>query len=265
MPRALITGHLGFIGGHIYRTLREMGWDLKGMDKKISGPSHNCLNLGAGSFADIDVVFHCAANASIPDSLKMPISTHDNNIISTIRVLEFARAHKCPVIYSSSSSIYGDVQTPYSLQKSIGEQYLKLYWELYRVPSVSLRYFNVYGEGQPDNGAYKLALGIFLRQYKQGKPFTIVGTGNQRRDFIHVDDVVRANLAAYQQVDACDVFDVGVSHNHSINELCDMIDPNHPKVTLPLRVEPFANLAERDLGFEWKPKVDLKSWIQSQV
>jgi len=259
MTTALVTGHKGFIGSHLYDRLLDDGWMVDGMDLKND---RDCTKIGDYPITDPNVIFHCAANASIPDSLEDPLGTNQNNVGATIQVLEMARKYKCPVIYSSSSSIYGDVQTPYSLQKSIGEQYLKLYWELYKVPSVSLRYFNVYGEGQPDSGAYKLALGIFLKQYKEGKPFTIVGSGEQRRDFVHVDDVVRANLEAYENVKGYECYDVGVGTNYSVNEVCDMIDPKHPRVKLPPRIEPFENKAIT--AYE-KEKDKLKTWIKSQL
>ena len=273
MPSALVTGHMGFIGGHLYKRLVKDGWDVVGVDIKgrekdipysLSQPiiSEDCCMPWHYPSKKVDVIFHLACEASIPYSLKEPRVSNDNNIGAVIEVLEKAKEWKCPVIYSSSSSIYGDVQTPYSLQKSIGEQYLKLYWELYQVPSVALRYFNVYGEGQPDKGAYKLALGIFLKQYKEGKPFTIVGTGEQRRDFVHVDDVVDANLKAYECVSVGGVWDVGTGTNHSINEVCDMIDPKHLRVKLKPRIESFENLAIPEM---YQPKIKLESWIKSQL
>ena len=275
--QAIVTGGAGFIGSHLVKKLVADGHDVLAVDDLSTGTwdrfddwnSFGRLAMDAGDMKlkhmsyNQDVIFHTACEASIPKSLEEPQFTNNKNIGALINVLELAREVKCPVIYSSSSSIYGDVQTPYSLQKSIGEQYLKLYWELYKVPSVSLRYFNVYGEGQPDDGAYKLALGIFLKQYKEGKPFTIVGDGKQRRDFVHVDDVVRANLEAYGDYlyEESKVFryDVGTGINHSINEICDMIDPKHPRVELPPRIEPFENKATVT---EFKSQINLESWLQ---
>ena len=255
--RALVTGNLGFIGGYIHDKVGGCGMDKK----RLGGDCCNPSNFPRGR---TDVIFHAACDASIPYSLEHPQNSNTNNIGALINTLEHAKENGCPVIYSSSSSIYGDVQTPYSLQKNMGEQYCRLYWELYNVPSVCLRYFNVYGEGQPDHGAYKLALGIFLRQYKQGKPFTMVGTGEQRRDFVYIDDVVEANLQAYKQADGFYVYDVGTGTNHSINEVADMIDPDHPTTELPPRVEPFENKAELTKGFDWRPRKSLRAWLQHQ-
>jgi len=275
--RALVTGGAGFIGSNLVKRLVEDDDDVLVVDNMEGdwenfGAKHwkhfGRLGLDVNELEskhiqhNHDVFFHCAANASIPYSLDHPREAEANNVGATINLLELAREYRTPVIYSSSSSIYGDVQTPYSLQKSIGEQYLKLYWELYKVPSVSLRYFNVYGEGQPDKGAYKLALGIFLKQYKQGKPFTIVGTGKQRRDFVHVDDVVRANLEAYENVSGYRVYDVGYGNNWSINEVVNIIDSNHPRVKLSPRIEPFENLAKLT---DFEPRIDLKTWIHQQL
>ena len=142
---------------------------------------------------------------------------------------------------------------------------MKLYWELFKVRSIALRYFNVYGTRQPDEGDYALAVGIFLKQYRHKQPFTIYGDGTQRRDFIHISDVVTANIRAMTRATAYDMFDVGYGVNYSINELTDMIDPHHPKTYLPPRVEPSENLAnKRKFLPGWKPKMSISKWLSFQ-
>ena len=265
MPSALITGHLGFIGGHVYKTLKKDGWDVVGLDKKDYSDCVDSDNFPYGE--KIDVIFHLACDASIPNSLEHPFESNANNIGALIQVLEFARKQKCPVIYSSSSSIYGDVQTPYSLQKSIGEQYLKLYWELYKVPSVSLRYFNVYGEGMPLDGPYSAAIALFREAKAKDEELPVMG-GNQTRDFTFVGDIVNANIAAMENssVGKGEVINIGGGQNYSIEEVAKAISKKIKY--LPQRVgEPMHTLADiskakKLLSFE--PTTNLIEWLKSQ-
>lgn len=255
--RTLITGSEGFIGSHLKEAL----------------PDADCLDLVLGT--DIrtcelepgyDTIYHVAANASIPESFSTPVRSHDHNVSGTIRILEHARYVGAKVIFSSSSSVK-EMMSPYALQKKQCEDYMKLYWEL-GVKSVALRYFNVYGERQEvANGGNALALAKFLKQYKDKEPFTVVGTGEHRRDFIYVKDVVKANLEATEWLETAEefkTFDVGMGKNHSINEVLDMIDIAHPRVGIPNRMEPFQNRAVKRRWLpNWKPTQDLKEWINS--
>lgn len=268
--RALVTGGAGFIGSHLASALLDAGHDVTIFDDLSTGKNLNArtnfftYDVTNTLFGVFDTIFHCAARASIPNSLSDPFGSSANNIGGIIQVLELARKTGAKVVFSSSSSIYGDVQTPYSLQKSIGEQYMKLYWETWGVKSVALRYFNVYGERQPNTGAYALALAIFLDQKKNNEPFTIVGTGEQRRDFVYVGDVAKANMLAGEYAEGFDVFDVGTGVNQSINEIADMIDPKHPRVQIPPRIEPMANLADTTKFLPgWQPTVTIQEWLKS--
>ena len=232
---------------------------------------------------DYDVIYHLAANASIPQSIENPQETHTHSVLGTIRVLEYARRIGARVVFSSSSSVYGnplEVPTtencptrpmvPYALQKLECEQYLKLYWDLYGVKGVAFRYMNVFGEGQENangGGDSALALGNFLGQYRDGKPFTVVGTGEQRRDFIYAGDIAEANIKAAEWLktaESFEIFNLGSGINHSVNEVCSMISSEHPRVFLPPRIEPPIGLADitkakKILG--WSPTISLESWI----
>lgn len=275
MEKALITGGLGFIGSHLKEALPEA--DV--LDLKQGEDILNCEI--AGSY---DVIYHLAANASIPQSLENPLASHNTNVTGTLRILEHAKKTGARIVFSSSSSIYGEpdeVPTPemaqarpmipYALQKLMCEYYMELYWELYGVKSVTLRYMNVFGERQEmanGGGDSALALGNFLRQYKNNEPFTIVGDGEQRRDFIYAGDVAQANIKAgewLKTVTQFEVFNVGSGVNHSINEVCDMIDPNHKVAYLPARIEPklgLADIQKAEQLLNWHPTVSLKDWIE---
>ena len=254
----LITGHLGFIGSHL---LEELGGD--GVDLK-SGQDIRVYKF-EGKY---DVIFHAAGQASIPLSFEKPLESHGHNVMGTLRLLEYARKTGAKIVFSSSSSVY-ELMSPYALQKSICEQYMRFYWTL-GVKSVALRYFNVFGERQEiANGGYALALSKFLNQFKNGEPFTIYGTGEQRRDFVYVKDVVEANRKAaefLENADSFQVFDVGSGVNHSILEVLGMISSTHPKVFLPPRIEPFENLADVSKAKEllnWSPKTSLEEWLRA--
>ena len=186
-------------------------------------------------------------------------------------------------MFSSSSSVYGDVEekdlptsedaglnpiSPYALHKLIGEQYCKLFSKLYGMETVSLRYFNVYGERQPTEGAYCLVMGVFAGQILNGKPMTIRGDGEQRRDFTYVGDVVEANIKAgfnaKLPIFPCegDVFNIGNGDNRSVNEIADMIGGD--KINVEPVIEPRQTLADNIKAkniIDWKPTGNLEGWI----
>jgi len=254
--RCLLTGHKGFIGSNLHNELRCDGIDLKengdirsyNFDKKY------------------DVIFHCAAQASIPKSFEDPLESHSHNVTGTLRILEHARKTGATVVFSSSSSVYDPV-SPYAIQKKMCEDYMRCYWSL-GVKSVALRYFNVFGEGQElANEGYSLVLSRFFDQYQKGEPFTIYGTGEQRRDFVYVGDVVQANLMAAKFLETAEyfeTFDIGTGVNWSILEVAEMISEDHPKKFLPPRVEPFQNRADITKAralLKWEPKTALPQWL----
>mgnify|MGYP001613965948 FL=1 len=267
------------MGKHLYSLLLDLGWQVSGADLKDD------IDIRTYAFHEkYDVIFHLAANASIPQSLKNPLESHSHNVVGTLRLLEYAKNTGATMVFSSSSSVYGEPEItptpesallhpmiPYGLQKLECEQYMWLYQKLYGVSSVALRYYNVYGEGMEHangGGDSSLALANFLRQYKSEEPFTIVGNGLQRRDFVYVKDVALANVLAAQHLcthEGFDAVNIGSGVNHSILEVADMISKEHPRLHLPPRVEPqfgLANIARAGQLLHWYPVVKLKDWLE---
>ena len=251
--RCVVTGGCGFIGSHLVGRLVELGHEVTVLDDMSTGErsNHNReADLVIGSVADLaavltateeaEVVFHTAAWARVERSVTDPIGTHDVNVTGTLNVLRAAHLSEVRrVINSSSSSVYGDQAThlmredmtpnpmsPYALQKLMGEQYAALFAGLFGMTIVSLRYFNVYGPGQPSEGAYSLVIPRFLRMRAQEQPLTVYGDGNQTRSYTHVSDVVEANiLAATEELPAGrhTVLNIGTGQETSVNDIAAAI------------------------------------------
>ena len=235
-------------------------------------------------FKDVDVVFHLAALARVQPSIENPIKYHNTNVTGTLKMLKAAVNNNVKrFVFTSSSSVYGDVReedlptteehptnpmSPYALHKLIGEQYCKLFSELYGLETVCLRYFNVYGERQPIEGAYTLVMGAFAKQLLDGKPMTINGDGEQRRDFTYVGDVVDANIKAmdYPLELNGDIFNIGNGDNRSVNQIATMMGGK--RVHIEPVIEPKETLADNSKvkkTLNWKPTQDLKEWILNWV
>src|SRR3989344_2910818 len=222
MKKAVVTGGAGFIGSHLVDALVVAGYEVHSIDarivpkeyenKKAKYHEQDIRNLDA-IIPIIDgatCVFHMAALPRVQYSIDFPIETNEVNVSGTVSILTAAgKGGVKRVIYSASSSAYGDQPTlpltedmfanpksPYGLQKYIGELYCRVWGEVHKLQTVSLRYFNVYGPRLNTEGAYALVIAKFLKQRKEGKPMTITGDGTQTRDFTHVRDVVRANMLA---------------------------------------------------------------------
>ena len=225
---------------------------------------------------DVDTVFHLAATPQVQYSIENP--TDNNNLTSTINILE--ASHKSGVkrvIFSSSSAVYGNpkytpidenhpIQTlsPYALHKLVGEQYCKLYSLVYGLDTVCLRYFNAYGNRMPNEGAYRSVISVFMEQYKNKEPLNIVNDGEQRRDFVHVNDIVNANIrcAGNKNNFNADVFNVGTGKAYTVNEIADMFGGD--KKYGEKRIEPKDSIAENakiNLDLDWQPLGNLKEWI----
>ncbi|MDE2669792.1 MAG: NAD-dependent epimerase/dehydratase family protein [Chloroflexota bacterium] len=251
--RCVVTGGCGFIGSHIVDALVRDGCEVAVLDDLSTG-SLEYLNPAAelveGSVADAEAVlaavegatwvFHLAALPRVQQSVDDPIGTHAVNVNGTLNVLQAAREHGVErVVVSSSSSVYGDQEThlmtedlapnplsPYGLHKLIGEQYADLFAALFGMQIVSLRYFNVYGPRQSAEGAYALVIPHFLRLRDEGKPLTVYGDGCQTRDYVHVEDVARANLnAANSELPQgrAVALNVGSGEETSVNEIAAMV------------------------------------------
>ncbi len=293
--KMLVTGGAGFIGSNLVDELVKDGHEVHVIDNFSSGKKDNCnssafyheldisdiknLKKMKNIFEEVDTVFHCAALARVQPSILNPVKYEKNNTLGIINILKTAVDMKVRrVIYSASSSAYGPTEnlpsnekdapnpiSPYANQKYYGELCCKMFSAVYSIETVSLRYFNVYGERQILGGAYATVVGIFLKQILDKKPLTINGNGKQRRDFTYVGDVVRANILASKssKVGCGEVINIGYGKNVSINSIADMIG-GEKKYMDPVK-EPFANLADitkakKLLG--WEPLVGIMSWIK---
>lgn len=236
----------------------------------------------AAAFKGVDGVFHTAALPRVQLSIEQPIETNDVNINGTLNVLLAARnAGVKRVVYSASSSAYGDQtampllegmkpnpKSPYGLQKYVGEHYCKLASMFWNVETVSLRYFNVYGDRMAFSGAYCTVIAAFLKQKSEGKPLTITGDGTQTRDFTFVDDVANANLLAMDgvKVGKGEVINIGAGENHTVNEVAGII--GGPTANISPRVEPHDTLADNKLACEmlgWIPKVKFAEGMKRTI
>ena len=290
--KCLVTGGAGFIGSNLTDELINRGHEVIIIDNLSTGLKENInaqaefheldmRNLGEIKplFEGVDYVFHLAAFARVEPSIKDPVTSNDINLNGTLNILTAARDAKVKkVVYSASSSAYGDQKTmpltedmpthsmsPYGLQKYMGELYCQLFSELYNLPTVSLRYFNIYGKRMLLEGAYCLVMGIFARQKLKGQPLTITGSGEQKRDFTSVVDAVNANILAAEseKVGKGEVLNIGHGKNFSVNEVAAMIGGK--TIHIPPRIEPFETLANSTLAREllgWVPKVNLPEWIK---
>tara|TARA_B100000427_G_scaffold40772_1_gene29477 strand:- start:808 stop:1698 length:891 start_codon:yes stop_codon:yes gene_type:complete len=294
MNKSLVTGAAGFIGSHLVEELLKIGHQVVAVDNEYANNDQFYWNDKAinvkgditdykfmkNVFTHTDYVFHCAAESRIGTSIENPIRAVDINVKGTCTVLQCARENGVKkVMYSSTSSGYGmnpspnietqpdDCLNPYSVSKIAGEKLCKMYTDLFDLPTVIFRYFNVYGEGAPRKGQYAPVMGIFMRQKEAGESLTIVGDGEQTRDFVHVKDVARANIMAaisnaepeaYGQV-----YNIGSGKNYSVNEIASFISDD------TINIEPrdgearetLANIDKVYNTFGWKPQIDVKDWI----
>ena len=290
--RVLVTGGKGFIGSHIVKKYLDLGSTVVVIDNESAqeneifyehaGAEYHNLDIRDDNtlqlYEKVDFVFHCAARSRIQPSVDNPSETFSTNVYGTQKVLENSRLKKIKkVIYSSSSSCYGfknsppfkenmesDCKTPYSLSKRQGEEVCTLYADLYGLPSVILRYFNVYGPNEPTRGVYAPVIGLFKRQMKNNKgKVTIVGDGEQRRDFTHIDDVVSANILAANSVIFHDTFNIGTGKNYSINEIAALLGAN--RMFIPPRVgetrETLAVISKAAQMLGWNPTIKLEDVI----
>ena len=254
MKKVIVTGGAGFIGSHLTELLLSRGYHVIIIDDFSTGKMANIepllksikvdfiqssiteLPLLQNLFQGVDFVFHQAALSSVPRSIEDPLSTNKVNITGTLNVLLAARDNNVKkVIYASSSSVYGDTptlpkredmvsnpQSPYALTKLMGEYYCRVFHQIYDLPTICLRYFNVYGPRQDSDSQYAAVIPIFITKLSQNKPPIIYGDGEQTRDFTFVKDVIQANIIGAES-DACGIFNIGRGENSTINDLAKTI------------------------------------------
>ncbi|MCX6738703.1 MAG: NAD-dependent epimerase/dehydratase family protein [Candidatus Parcubacteria bacterium] len=290
--KVVVTGGAGFIGSNLVDALVEKGWVVHVVDNLSGGKKERVHPEAVFHEKDIrnleemkeimkgaKYVFHLAALPRVQFSIEHPIETNDVNVNGTLNVLLASKeAGVSKVIYSASSSAYGDQdimplhegmpahpKSPYGFQKHIGELYCRLFSEVYELPTVSLRYFNVYGPKVDPDAAYALAFGLFLRLRKEGKPITVTGDGTQTRDMTHVLDVVRANILAAEtdSVGNGEVINIGSGKNNTINYLAELMGGEI--IHIAPRLEPHDTLADNSLAKKllgWEPIIHLKEGIE---
>ena len=290
----IVTGGCGFIGSNLVDKLIDLGHEVIIFDNISSGKVENInpkarfieVDISEDYFDEcidwfdgVDTVFHTAARARVQPSIIDPISFNKTNVDGTLTLLKMAvDSGVRRFVYSASSSAYGNTNvlptpeshstnplSPYGAQKLMGEIYCKTFSQVYDIETVSLRYFNVYGERQLLEGAYCLVMGIFLQQRLNNKPMTIRGDGEQRRDFTYVSDVVDANIKASQsdKVGKGEVINVGNGNNRSVNQIADMIGGD--RITIDPVVEPRETLADNTKAHElldWKPTMIIEDWVK---
>ncbi len=294
--RSLVTGGAGFIGSHLVELLLNAGHEVVVLDNLSTGRIQNLELLNAPRqpvfhradiaeaetilplFSGVDWVFHMAALADIVPSIQRPLDYHRSNVDGTANVLEASRkAGVKRLVYAASSSCYGipDLcptpetapirpQYPYALTKNIGEQYVMHWARIYGLPAVALRFFNVYGPRSRTSGTYGAVFGVFLAQKLAGKPFTVVGDGEQKRDFTFVGDVARACLAAAESDLAGKILNVGSGNPVSVNRLVELLGGEH--IHIPKRPgEPDCTHADvakirRILG--WEARVPIEEGVR---
>lgn len=313
----LVTGGCGFIGGHTVDALVEQGHSVTVVDD-LSAPENDYFhyndkasyyhfdiateNYKLSQFARFDIIYHFAARSRIQPTFNDGAGATHVNAVGTQNVLDLALKNKgCRFIYAGTSSLYGhdnptpfkedmepQLNTPYALSKWFGERLCEFYSRTYGLQTIVLRYFNVYGPREPTKGHYAPVIGLFKRQFAAGEKMTIVGSGNQRRDFTYIDDVTAANIACslpncfphmgrpnVGTGEGCfQIYNVGTGRNYSINDVAKLVagteDIADFSVNVPLRrselletkadIQKFSNDA---FAAGWSPKHRLEDVINS--
>ena len=294
-PLSLVTGAAGFIGSNLVDYLLKQGHSVVCVDNESANNekfhwSDKTINVSGditdykfmkNVFTHVEYVFHLAAESRLQSAIQNPIQAVQKNCVGTTVMLQCAREVGVKrFVYSSTSSGYGnnpypnvetqpdDCLNPYSASKIAGEKFCKMYTDLYGLETVVLRYFNVFGHRSPARGQYAPVIGIFQRQRDAGEPLTIVGDGSQRRDFVHVEDVARANyLASLMPLRGHEgeVFNVGSGSAYSIKEIADAISDD--QVYIPKRdgemETTFADITRIGKVLGWTPEIDVIDYLQT--
>jgi len=294
-----VTGGAGFIGSHIVDKLLERDDNnVVVIDNESSESNIEFYKNKKAKFYIYDInnlkkiekvfkkhyfdyVFHLAAESRIQPCIEEPYDAIKTNAVGTTNILYLSNKYAIKrVVYSASSSVYGNKNTlpfkenmrtdclnPYSISKLAGEDMCKIYTSLYELETISLRYFNVYGDREPIKGHYAPVIGLFLKQRDNDEQLTIVGDGKQRRDFTHIDDVVLANIKAMftkNKIAIGKVINIGTGVNYSILEIAKAISADYKFI--PKRQgeaqETLANIKMAERLLRWKPKKNLMNYIK---
>jgi len=303
MEKVVVTGGAGFIGSHLAEELVKQNYQVAIIDDLSTGKMENIASLLKkgntefiqGSITDLPLlrdlfqgvkyVFHQAALSSVPRSIEDPLATNEVNITGTLNVLTAARENSIgKVIYASSSSVYGDALSlpqrenmplnplsPYALTKLAGEYYCNIFCQIYGLPTVSLRYFNVYGLRQDPYSQYAAVVPAFMERISHNLPPIIFGDGEQSRDFTFIQDVVQANILAAVN-DASGAYNIGCGANATINQLAKTILALMGKDLKPVYEEPRPGDPRRTvadvskaMGFGYEPEWALEDGLKETI
>ena len=286
----IVTGGAGFIGSHLVDKLIDLGHEVIVVDNLMLGKKEFVNKKAVFKKVDIrnykklkkvfdgaEAVFHLAADPRLQVSIDDPISTHDINVTGTLNVLLAAKESKVKkVIFSSSCATYGDLPlpikeenkqeplSPYGLHKKIGEEYCRLFSLLYGLETVCLRYFNVFGPRKTADGSYPMVIPIFLKQRSDGQKMTVVGDGEQTRDYVYVSDVVMANIKAMEsKIKNGECINIGMGRQVSVNEIANLIGgetTNVPERPGEMQAIQADNTKAKNL-LGWEPTVKLEDGI----
>ena len=289
--KMLVTGGCGFVGTNLIKQLLKDGHEVVSVDNYSAGTKKNhqdgCTyydyDLSSphtlGIYVDhssypawrdneYDVIFHIAALARIQPSLKNPYKSIFNNFVSSLNIFEYARKNNTKIVYAGSSTFHhGLYSSPYAWSKFSGEDLCKLYSNVYDIDTAICRFYNVYGQHQIEEGTYATLLGIFEKQYREGEPLTIVGTGEQRRDFTHVEDIVDGLIRCSKQPFKGEIFELGRGVNFSINEIADMFGKDYPKKYIEQRPGEYdvtlADYSKAKNKLGWTPTRNIEDYLKT--
>jgi len=281
MAKVLVTGGAGFIGMNLIKQLVKEGNEVVSLDNYDSGTTDNHIegveyidgDISTIEYikGDFDYCYHLAAQSRIQPSFEDPTECFRVNVEGTRAVAEWARHNKVKVVYAGSSSRWHDpYQSPYACYKHMGEEIFKLYRKVYGLDVEIARFYNVYGPGEIVDGDWAAVIGIFRRQVRDGETITIVGDGEQRRDFTHVQDIVSALILIAEGISEHeDAWELGTGVNYSINEVYEMFKEKYGAESTYIPDQPGnyrKTLRENDDTIDrlgWKPEDRLKEYIDS--
>lgn len=291
--KAIVTGGAGFIGSHLVKKLINLGWQVTVIDNFSTGSLENLEGLTCQIIEDDilnitleewqiehDVLFHLAAPVSVEESLNNPKKYYDQILRGTANIVDWSLEQgNRDIIIASTAAIYGDSEdlpyiesgsidpiSPYAKAKHMTELLLKEEYENRPFKGTALRFFNVYGEGQRNEGGYLSAVPIFLNQYESFEPITVTGDGKQTRDFIYVGDVVQACISAYTDTseNGIQIMNVASGQETSIMDLAEAFGGEI--IHIPERLEPrrsVADITKIKTTLGWKPITRLLNWVKN--
>ena len=291
--KMLVTGGAGFVGTNLIIRLMKDGHEVVSVDNYSTGKKENhqegCqyhdfdlssphtlgIYVDHGSYPawrddEYDVIFHIGALARIQPSLRNPYKSIFNNFVSSLNIFEYARRNNIKVVYAGSSTFHhGLYSSPYAWSKYSGEELCKLYSSVYDLSTAICRFYNVYGPYQLEDGEYSTVLGIFEKQYREGKPLTITADGEQRRDFTYIDDIVDGLVKCSEHNFKAEFFELGKGVNYSINEIADMFGKDYPREYISARKGEYdvtlADYSKAKLKLGWEPKGDITQYIKTII